>query len=39
MKILYFSSTGNNIYIAQSLDGQLLSIPQQIKNDNYTIKR
>ena len=38
MKILYFSSTGNNIYIAQSLDGELLSIPQQIKNGQYTIK-
>lgn len=38
MKILYFSSTGNNIYIAQTLNGELLSIPQQIKNREYQIK-
>lgn len=38
MKILYFSSTGNNIYIAQSLGGQMLSIPQLIKNNEYKIK-
>lgn len=38
MKILYFSSTGNNIYIAQSLGGELLSIPQLIKDGHYTIR-
>lgn len=38
MKIIYFSSTGNNIYIAQSLNGELLSIPQQIKKGKYNIK-
>jgi hypothetical protein len=38
MKILYFTSTGNNIYIGQSLNGELLSIPQQIKKGEYKIK-
>lgn len=38
LKILYFSSTGNNIYIAQLLEGQLLSILQQIKNNQYKVK-
>ncbi len=38
MKILYFSSTGNNIYIGQVLGGELLSIPQLIKNEQYHIK-
>lgn len=33
MKILYFTSTGNNLYIAQNLGGELLSIPQLV-NDN-----
>lgn len=37
MKILYFSSTGNNIYIGESLGGELLSIPQQIKKGQYKI--
>lgn len=38
MKILYFTSTGNNIHIAQSLKGELLSIPQQIKNNKYYVR-
>ena len=33
MKILYFTSTGNNLYIARNLGGVLLSIPQLV-NDN-----
>lgn len=38
MKLLYFSSTGNNIYIAERLGGELLSIPQLIKNNEYSIE-
>lgn len=38
MKILYFSSTGNNIYMAQSFEGQLYSIPQLLKNNKYNIR-
>ena len=35
MKILYFTSTGNNLYIAKQLGGELLSIPQLIKENIY----
>lgn len=28
MKVLYFTSTGNNLYIAKQLGGELLSIPK-----------
>lgn len=38
MKVLYFTSTGNNLYIAESLGGELLSIPQLIKKEEYEIK-
>ena len=38
MKILYFTSTGNNYYISQQLGGELLSIPQLIKKGEYDIK-
>ncbi|MDR2515952.1 MAG: EFR1 family ferrodoxin [Spirochaetaceae bacterium] len=37
MKILYFSATGNSLYIAQRLGGELLSIPQMYKNGIYEI--
>lgn len=38
MKILYYTSTGNNLYIASKLGGELLSIPQLAKNQIYDIK-
>lgn len=38
MKILYFTSTGNNLYIAKKLGGELLSIPQLIKNNRFDIE-
>lgn len=38
MKIMYFSATGNNLYIAEKLGGNLLSIPQLIKNEEYDIE-
>lgn len=38
MKILYYTSTGNNLYIASKLGGELLSIPQLVKNQIYDIE-
>lgn len=39
MKILYFSATGNSLYVAKSLvgesGGELLSIPQLVKQEIY----
>ncbi len=35
MTILYFTATGNSLYVAKSLGGQLLSIPQMIKENRY----
>ncbi|OOB79427.1 MAG: hypothetical protein BEN18_04005 [Epulopiscium sp. Nuni2H_MBin001] len=35
MKILYFTATGNSLYVAKSLGGELLSIPQMIKEGRY----
>jgi ferredoxin len=37
MKILYFTSTGNCLYIAQRLGGELLSIPQLQKGGVFEI--
>ena len=37
MKILYFTSTGNNLHISKKIGGELLSIPQLIKNKTYEI--
>ena len=38
MKILYYTSTGNNLYIAKQLGGDLLSIPQLMKNNEFNIE-
>lgn len=38
MKILYFTSTGNNLFIAQNLGGELLSIPQLVNNNIFDIE-
>lgn len=35
MKILYFTATGNSLYIAKSIGGELYSIPQLIKEGTY----
>ncbi|MGD1822665.1 MAG: EFR1 family ferrodoxin [Pleomorphochaeta sp.] len=35
MKILYFTATGNSLYVAKSLGGEVLSIPQMIKENIY----
>lgn len=38
MKILYYTSTGNNLYISKRLGGDLLSIPQLMKNNEFYIE-
>ncbi len=35
MKIIYFTATGNSLYIAKSISNDLYSIPQLIKNNEY----
>lgn len=35
MKILYFTATGNSLHIAKEIGGELLSIPQMIKEGTY----
>jgi ferredoxin len=37
VKILYFTSTGNCLYVAKRIGGELLSIPQLQKNSVYEI--
>ncbi|MCL2827832.1 MAG: EFR1 family ferrodoxin [Oscillospiraceae bacterium] len=37
MKVLYFTSTGNSLYVAKRIGGELLSIPQLIRDNNYEI--
>jgi len=38
LKILYFTSTGNSLYVAEQIGGELLSIPQLEKSQTYEIK-
>lgn len=38
MKVLYFSSTGNCLYVAKRLGGERYSIPQLIKENRYTLE-
>lgn len=35
MKILYFTATGNSLYIAKSIGGEIYSIPQMVKEGRY----
>lgn len=35
MKLLYFTATGNSLYIAKSIGGEQYSIPQMIKEGSY----
>lgn len=35
MIILYFTATGNGLYLAKKIGGRLIPIPKAIKNDNY----
>ncbi len=36
MKVLYFTATGNSMHVAKSLGGQAYSIPQLVKEGQYT---
>lgn len=38
MKILYFTATGNSLYAARCLGGELLSIPQLVRNEIYEVQ-
>lgn len=38
MKTLYYTSTGNNLYIAKQLGGELISIPQLMRHENFDIE-
>lgn len=35
MIILYFTATGNNLYLAKQFDGEAISIPKVIKENHY----
>lgn len=35
MKLLYFTATGNSLFIAKSIGGELYSIPQMVKEGTY----
>ena len=38
MKIFYFTATGNSLYVAKKLGGELISIPQALKNNTLTFE-
>jgi len=38
MKILYFTGTGNNLYVSKKIGGELLSIPRLLKEKQFDIK-
>lgn len=38
MKILYFTSTGNCLYAAKKLGGELISIPRAVSEENYSFE-
>lgn len=38
MKICYFTATGNSLYVAKRLGGELLSIPQALKSGNIRLE-
>ncbi|MFT8343029.1 MAG: hypothetical protein ABF652_16605 [Clostridium beijerinckii] len=38
MKILYFTATGNSLYIAKSLGSDYYSIPKLIKEGKYDLE-
>lgn len=38
MIILYFSSTGNSLYVAKKIGGKIQSIPERIEKGKYQIK-
>ena len=38
MKIFYYTATGNSLDVAKRIGGQLYSIPQLLKENNYTVE-
>lgn len=38
MKILYFTATGNSLYVAKSFGGEVYSIPQLLKEGQFTME-
>lgn len=38
MKIFYFTATGNSLYVAKKVGGELISIPQALKNITLTFE-
>ena len=38
MKIFYFTATGNSLYVAKKLGGELISIPKALKNNTLTFE-
>lgn len=38
MKVLYFTATGNCLYVAKKIGGSLYPIPQMIKNEKFTFE-
>lgn len=38
MKTFYFTGTGNSLYIAKKVGGDLFSIPQVLKGNQYVFK-
>ncbi len=38
MKIFYFTATGNSLYVAKKVGGELISIPQALKNNTLTFE-
>ena len=38
MTTIYFTATGNSLYVAKTLGGERLSIPQLLRENRYHIK-
>ena len=38
MKVLYFTGTGNSLYVAKRIGGELLSIPKLMKEEQFIIE-
>ena len=39
MKIFYFTATGNSLYVAKKVGGELYSIPQMIKEGKWEFEK
>ena len=38
MTVLYFTATGNSLFVARKIGGELLSIPKLVKEGKYEVK-